>query len=186
MVNTKAMNCDPSGEKKGLSVPLCENGVSRKAFHIKASVFLAKKKKKSLSLRQSLKRMVCLDCKILKMTPWLNLGTLRKKLRGAGMSNIHDTVESSLRNTLLPKYTFQLSDHHLTRTTTHNTTTHNKNGAELAISSWEHSVSLPFINLISLTAWSCLNFTLHAEWPCVLEGKTDNVTHGYNTIRSAL
>lgn len=62
------MNCDPSGEKKGLSVPLCENGVSRKAFHIKASVFLAKKKK-SLSLRQSLKRMVCLDCKILKMTP---------------------------------------------------------------------------------------------------------------------
>lgn len=46
MVNTKAMNCDPSGEKKGLSVPLCENGVSRKAFHIKASVFLAKKKKK--------------------------------------------------------------------------------------------------------------------------------------------
>lgn len=181
------MNCDPSGEKKGLSVPLRVNGVSRKAFHIKASVFLAKKNiYMSLSLRQSLKRMVCLDCKILKMIPWLTLGTLRKKLKGVGMSNIHDTVESSLRNTLSPKYTFQLSDHHLTTTTNNTTTTHNKNGAELAISSLEHSVSLPLTNPISLTAWSCLNFSLHAEWPCVLEGKTYNITHGYNAIRSAL
>lgn len=34
------MKCDPSG-KKGLSVPLCANGVSRKAFYVEASVFLA-------------------------------------------------------------------------------------------------------------------------------------------------
>lgn len=38
---TKAMKCDPSGEKKGLSVPLCTNGIARKVFHIEASVFLA-------------------------------------------------------------------------------------------------------------------------------------------------
>lgn len=90
--------------EKWLSVPLCTNGVPRKAFHIEASVFLAN---------------YCLypwDSPLRVWSVWTAgffkwvhdwiQGHWESSCEGAGVSNSHDTIESSLRNTLYPNTPF--------------------------------------------------------------------------------
>lgn len=168
------------GKKTGLSVPLCTNGIARKAFHIETSVFLAK---------------YCLypwDSTLRVWSVW-TIGFLKwfhhwiqghgeSSWKGWGCPNSHGTKDSSLRNILYPNTPFNS----VISTSQQKNEADNKNEAELAIISWGSNVSFPLTNQIALTAWWCVTFSLNAEWPCVLEGKTCNITNGYNAIRSAL
>lgn len=163
--------------KKRLSVPLCTNGIARKAFHIEASVFLAN---------------YCLY-------PWDSTLRVWSVWTAGFLKWLHDWIqghwESSWKGVptaMIPKkaaWEILFTRIHLSirwSAPHNNNSNNNKYEAELAIISWGRSVSFPLTNQIALTAWWCLTFSLNAEWPCVLEGKTCNITNGYNAIRSAL